>query len=114
MRISSWIMAAALLAPGIAAHAQMRDVYKVDFNIRDSGDAGAKSGRKYSMVMNSGFKGVFKVGNRVPTATGATNGGALTNTQFTYVDVGINVDAVVNELGAKYGYRMRTWTSAPR
>jgi hypothetical protein len=103
MRVSVLMIAVGLMAPGIAVHAQtMRDgsVYKVDFNIRDSGDAGAKSGRKYSMVLNSGIKGVFKVGNRVPTATGAS-GGALVNTQFTYIDVGMNVEAVVAEQGAK-------------
>ena len=103
MKVSVWLMAAALLAPGLAVHAQsMRDgsVYKVDFNIRDSGDAGAKNGRKYSMVLNSGVKGVFKVGNRVPTATGVVNGAAL-NTQFTYVDVGMNVEAYVSEQGAR-------------
>jgi hypothetical protein len=104
MRVSVLMMAAALVAPGMVAHAQLtRDgsVYKVDFNIRDSGDAGAKSGRKYSMLLNSGIKGVFKVGNRVPTATGVANGSVM-NTQFTYIDVGMNVEAVVAEQGAKY------------
>lgn len=104
MKISVLILAAALLAPGAVAYAQNgRDgtVYKVDFNIRDSGDAGAKTGRKYSMVLNSGMKSVFKVGNRVPTATGSLNG-ALVNTQFTYIDVGMNVEAVVAEQGSKY------------
>jgi hypothetical protein len=105
MRVSVLMMAVALMAPGIVVHAQTtRDVYKVDFNIRDSGDAGAKSGRKYSMVLNSGIKGVFKVGNRVPTATGVANGSVM-NTQFTYIDVGMNVDVTVNEQGAKFAFR---------
>ena len=44
MRISTWIMAAALLGPGLAAHAQDNPTYKVDFTIRDTGDAGGKTG----------------------------------------------------------------------
>jgi len=98
------MMAALLLGPGIVAHAQgVRDgsVYKVDFNIHDSGDPAGKGGRKYSMLLNSGIKGVFKVGNRVPTATGVANG-SVVNTQFTYIDVGMNVEASVAEQGGKY------------
>jgi general secretion pathway protein D len=45
------------------------------------------------------FKSSLKVGSKVPTAsgsysagTGATNVNALVNTQFTYLDVGVNVD----------------------
>jgi len=63
-------MAAALLGPGLAAFAQDNPTYKVDFTIRDTGDAGGKTGRKYSLLVNRGQKGTFKVGNRVPVATG--------------------------------------------
>jgi len=52
------MMAAALLAPGLVAHAQDRP-YKVEFTIRDTGDAGGKTGRKYSMVVSSGHKTTF-------------------------------------------------------
>ena len=45
------MMAAALLGTGLVAHAQDRP-YKVDFTIRDTGDAGGKTGRKYSMVVS--------------------------------------------------------------
>ena len=105
MRVSTWMMAAALLCPGLAVHAQdIREnpTYKVDFTIRDSGDAGGKTGRKYSLLVNHGVKTTFKVGNRVPIATGGTSGGTLVNTQFTYIDVGMNIDCVVNESGSKF------------
>src|SRR5437879_2686763 len=88
MRISAWMMAAALLCPVLALHAQDNSTYKVDFTIRDSGDAGGKTGRKYSLLVNRNQKTVFKVGNRVPVATGGASGNALVNTQFTYIDVG--------------------------
>ncbi len=105
MRISALMMAAALLGPVMAVHAQDtrdRSTYKVDFTIRDTGDAGGKTGRKYSLTVNPGVKTVFKVGNRVPVATGGTSAGTLVNTQFTYVDVGINIECVVNEIGSKF------------
>jgi hypothetical protein len=100
MRFSVWMMAAALLAPGLA-HAQDSSPYKVDFTIRDTGDAGGKTGRKYSLLVTHNQKTVFKVGNRVPVATGGTSGGTLVNTQFTYIDVGLNIDCGVAEAGSK-------------
>ena len=105
MRITAWMMAAALLGPGWAVHAQDNrgesPTYKVDFTIRDTGDAGGKTGRKFSLVVNRGVKTTFKVGNRVPVATGGT-GGPLVNTQFTYIDVGLNIDCVVADAGSKF------------
>src|ERR1035438_6597565 len=74
MRISTWIMAAALLCPGLAVHAQDNSTYKADFTIRDTGDAGGKTGRKYSLLVNPGHKTTFKVGNRVPVTTAGTGG----------------------------------------
>ena len=105
MRVSTWMMAAALLGPGLAVRAQdVREnpTYKVDFTIRDSGDAGGKTGRKYSLLVNHGVKTTFRVGNRVPVTTGGTSGSTLVNTQFTYIDVGMNIDCVVNESGSKF------------
>lgn len=49
-----------------------------------------------------GAKASLKIGNREPTATGSYSAGtaattvnALVNTQFTYIDVGVNVDMTV-------------------
>jgi len=84
--------------------AQQRDVFKVDFTIRDSGDAGGKTGRKYSLLVYGQEKGVFKIGNRVPVAT-STSGSGMTNTQFTYVDVGVNIDIMLQESLGKIGMR---------
>jgi hypothetical protein len=99
-------MAAALLCPGLAVRAQdtrENSTYKVDFTIRDSGDAGGKTGRKYSMLVAAGHKTSFKVGNRVPVPTGSTStGGTLVNTQFNYVDVGVNIDCMVNDNSSKF------------
>jgi len=94
------ILLAALLAPlAVAQNGRPNGVYRADFTIRDSGDAGAKMGRKYSMVLNARVKGQFKVGNRIPMATSSQPG----STQFTYVDVGVNIDCVVDEQDGKIG-----------
>lgn len=103
MRFPAWMMAAVLLAPVWAVQAQESTTYKVDFTIRDTGDAGGKTGRKFSLLVNRGVKSTFKVGNRVPVSTGGSNSGTLVNTQFTYIDVGLNIDCVVVESGAKFG-----------
>jgi hypothetical protein len=103
MKFSMLAIAAALMAPAMMAQAQeTREfaTYKVEFNIRDSGDAGGKTERKLSLLLNAGHKGVFKEGNRVPTATGP-----LTTSQFSYVDVGLNIEATVQDLGSKYELR---------
>ena len=104
MRLSACLMASALLAPGLSVRAQDYDnaTYKVDFTIRDSGDAGGKAGRKYTMQVSRGVKSTFRVGNRVPVTTGASSGGASVNTQFTYIDVGLNIECTVNERGARF------------
>ena len=103
MRFSALMMAAALLGPGMAVHAQdsrENSPYKVDFTIRDTGDAGGKTGRKYSLLVSPGHKTTFKVGNRVPVVIGSANSGG--NVQFTYIDVGMNIECLVNENSSNF------------
>jgi hypothetical protein len=92
------LLVAAMLAP-LAAAQTPRHVYKVDFTIRDTGDASAKSGRKYSLLVNSRVKANFRIGNRVPTATSNSSG----STSYTYIDVGVNIDCVVDEIDNAIG-----------
>jgi hypothetical protein len=99
LRLKSAVFLAALLAMPLCAQSQQRDLYKVEFTIRDTGDAGGKTGRKYSLLVYAREKAVFKIGNRVPVATSSSSGG-MTNTQFTYVDVGVNIDVSLSEEGA--------------
>jgi hypothetical protein len=101
MRFSALVLTLAMLAPA-AVRAQDGATYKVDFTIRDTGDAGGKTGRKYSLLINRGEKSTFKVGNRVPVATGSQSGNSLAvNTQFTYIDVGLNIECRVGESAGK-------------
>jgi len=100
MRFSALALTLAMLAPAYV-RAQDISTYKVDFTIRDTGDAGGKTGRKYSLLVNRGEKSTFKVGNRVPVATGSQSAAVTVNTQFTYIDVGLNIDCRVAETGTK-------------
>ncbi|HWC97375.1 MAG TPA: hypothetical protein VG456_11510 [Candidatus Sulfopaludibacter sp.] len=106
IRISSALIAAALLLP---AYAQERNVgpatYKVEFNIRDGSDAASRTVRHYTLLMQTGHKSLFRVGNRVPVASGSFQPGTggvginpLVNTQYTYLDIGVNIECVINEV----------------
>jgi general secretion pathway protein D len=105
MRMTGLALVVGMVLSTAAIYAQdMHEagVYKVEFTLRDSTDAGAKNGRKYSMLINRGNKAVMKVGNRVPTATGTSGGIGQVNTQFTYIDIGVNIDCTVDERNGKY------------
>lgn len=86
-----WLAVMAMgMVMGLAGQ-ERRDppVFKLELVIRDGNEAAAKAGRRYTMLMNSGEKGTFRSGNRVPVnaATGSTN----------YVETGVNIDATVRE-----------------
>ena len=91
------LLLAALAAPLLPVHAQPSEVYKVELTIHDATDASAKAGRHYTILVDTGGSGTFKIGSREPTASGSfmpsTGGGnAMVNTQYTYVDTGVNIE----------------------
>ena len=93
MRICTLLLAT-LITP-LFAQGPEPSVYKADFLIRDSTDAGAKNGRRYTIVLTRANKGTFRVGNRVPISTEPGS------KQFQYYDVGVNIDCTVVESGTK-------------
>ena len=99
MRIAL-LLAAALLAP---LHGQQRDVFKLDLTIRDTSDPAAKAGRKYSLTVFGQDKNAFRIGNRVPVPVGGS--GVGNPPQFTYLDVGVNLDCTLQETGTRIGMR---------
>ena len=46
-------------------------VYKVEFDIRDGSDAASRTPRRYVMMIEADDKGDFRVGQKVPYATGS-------------------------------------------
>jgi type II secretory pathway component GspD/PulD (secretin) len=76
-----------------------KKTYRLIFTITES-DGGKKIGVQHtSMVIANGQRTTMKNGSKVPVATGSYNtAGATSQTQFTYLDVGINIDATLNEV----------------
>jgi hypothetical protein len=104
MRTYVGLVAAALLMLQTAGHAQeKRDpaLYKVEFNIRDGSATAAKPALHYTLLVEPNRKAVFKVGNRVPVATGSTPQGAALATQYTYLDIGVNIECTVSEMNGR-------------
>jgi type II secretory pathway component GspD/PulD (secretin) len=62
----------------------------------------------FSMIVAPGQRTVLKQGSKVPIATGSysANGSSGAQTQFTYIDVGMNFDATMEELAN--GARLRS------
>ncbi len=76
-----------------------KKTYRLSFTITES-DGTRKIGVQHtSMVIANGQRTTMKNGSKVPVATGSYNSaGATSQTQFTYLDVGINIDATLNEV----------------
>jgi hypothetical protein len=101
---SAFVLSGLLLIPFLPAAAQSGAVYKVEYRIHDGSDAAAKVGRRYTILIDSAGHGTFHVGDRVPVATGSFLPGVggvginpLVNTQFNYLDIGVNIDTQLHE-----------------
>lgn len=103
MRTTLVALLPALLIPLAGQERPMADsgVYRVEFRIRDRGDSAANAGRQYAILINAGYKGVLKIGQKVPYATGSVTGnsGQAIPTQINYADVGANIDCRLSEAG---------------
>jgi hypothetical protein len=104
MRIAALLLAA-LAAPILPALAQPPEVYKVELTMRDATDASAKSGRHYTILIDTHGSGTFKLGSREPVTTGPSSPG---NTpQFTYIDTGVNIDCRLEQDGNNNRLQLR-------
>ena len=75
--------------------------YRLTFTITEN-DNGKRIGTQHvAMVVLTGGRTTLKQGSKIPVATGSysTNGTAGSQTQFTYLDVGLNIDASLDDLG---------------
>jgi type II secretory pathway component GspD/PulD (secretin) len=84
-----------------------RKTYRLTYTINES-DAGKRIGSQhFTMVVVSGQRTTLKEGSKVPVATGSFEAGsASAQTQFTYIDIGLNFDATLDE--SANGVRLRT------
>jgi type II secretory pathway component GspD/PulD (secretin) len=74
-----------------------RKTYRLTYTITDI-DGGRRVGTQhFSMIVVAGQRTVLKQGDKVPVATGSDTNGSDVKTQMTYLDVGMNFDATLDE-----------------
>ena len=85
-----------------------RKTYRLTYTITEVDDGKRSGTQHYSMVLVSGQRTSMKQGSKIPVATGTVteNGSRATQTQFTYLDVGLNFDATLDE--SVNGVRLRS------
>jgi hypothetical protein len=111
MNIKSFLLPGALFAsflpmvstaqlPTPTATKPLAHTYRLTYTLTLT-EAGKRTGvQHFSMVISAPTnRGSIKLGEKVPVATGSYNGDGKTGvqTQFTYIDVGLNIDAILIE-----------------
>jgi len=80
-----------------------RKTYRLTYTITEI-DGGKRIGTEhYSMIVVTGQRATLKQGSKIPVLTGSYNNGSATaaagvQTQFTYLDVGMNFAATLDEI----------------
>jgi type II secretory pathway component GspD/PulD (secretin) len=85
-----------------------KKTYRLTYTTVES-DGGKRLGvQHFAMIVTAGQRTVLKQGSKVPIATGSysATGSTGAQTQFTYIDVGMNFDATMDELAN--GARLRS------
>ena len=82
-------------------------VYRLIYTITES-DSGKRLGiQHFSLALVPGGRTALKNGSKVPVATGSfTSSNSSQQTQFTYLDVGLNFDASLDE--ASNGFKLKS------
>jgi len=110
VKLRAIVFAPALMAVAVlpAPAQQSKDAalsatYKVEFRIKDGSDAAAKNGRRYMMLIDTTGRGTLRVGDKVPVGTDyhGQGTGPIVSTQFSYQDIGVNIDAALHEVQGK-------------
>jgi type II secretory pathway component GspD/PulD (secretin) len=77
--------------------------YRLTFTVSEKDGAKLVKTEHFAMVLSSGQTTTLKQGSKVPVATGTYSAGASTpagvQTQFTYIDVGMNFDVTLTAMG---------------
>ncbi len=81
--------------------------YRITWTLAES-DGGKRSGvQHFSMVVVTGQRVQMKQGDKIPVATGSySSEKSSQETQFTYLDIGINLDATIDQFAE--GLRLRS------
>ena len=83
-------------APGQENQGNKDDVYRLSFAVHETGESRTTSTKNYSMLLRNFSKGVIRIGNKVPVQTAPGN-------NYTYVDIGLNLDCRLQETDRRIG-----------
>jgi type II secretory pathway component GspD/PulD (secretin) len=77
-----------------------KKTYRLTYTTVESEGSKRIGVQHFAMIVTAGQRTVLKQGNKVPIATGSysATGSTGAQTQFTYIDVGMNFDATLDEL----------------
>jgi type II secretory pathway component GspD/PulD (secretin) len=81
-----------------------RPAYRLTYTITESEGDKRTGTQKFTLIVVSGARTVFKQGSRVPIVTGSTNDSGASQNQVTYIDVGLSIEANVD--GSPDGVRV--------
>jgi type II secretory pathway component GspD/PulD (secretin) len=76
--------------------------YRLTYTVTEMDGTQRIGTQHFSMILASGQQTTLKQGSKVPIATGSSSSsgaGAPIQTQFTYLDIGMNFDATLSALG---------------
>jgi type II secretory pathway component GspD/PulD (secretin) len=86
---------------------QPKKTYRLTYTIIETDEGKRVGNQHFAIIVVSGGRTTFKNGSKVPVMTGTSNlGNATSKTEFTYLDVGLNIDASLDE--SVNGVRLRT------
>jgi type II secretory pathway component GspD/PulD (secretin) len=84
-----------------------RKTYRLTYSIVETDDGKRIGTQHFSIIVVSGGRTTLKNGSKIPIVTGTYDAGTPTqNTQVTFLDIGLNVDASLDE--STTGIRLRT------
>lgn len=84
-----------------------KKTYRLTYTITDIDGARRVGTQHFAVIVVAGGRTTLKQGSKIPVATGTFNPGSTgTQTQFTYLDIGLNIDASLDE--SAEGVRLRS------
>lgn len=106
MRFQHCAVVVLLCLPALAQDKPPASPYRVEFTIQDATSSSAKDARRYTMqIDNSNGRGTIRSGSKVAYPTGMSMGptGQPVPTNYSYADVGVNVDCRLTEKEGQLG-----------
>ncbi len=77
---------------------RLKKTYRLTYTITEKDDGKRIGIQHFSLIVVSGGRTTLKQGSKVPVVTGTYNNGSSgTQTQMTYLDIGMNFDASLDE-----------------